>query len=118
VWPAGPLGQYCRAAVKPIADQGQVWSFLDVPAILPQRPPVEAVGGQGGEEVPVQVEWSPSPPAPRGEAGSRVPAEEPGTRDVDLEERASTGGCADSLPLGQGGGLWCLWSRPWGRKGW
>ncbi len=31
----------------------------------------------------MQVEWSPSPPALRGEAGSRVPAEEPGTRDMD-----------------------------------
>jgi hypothetical protein len=29
------LGQYCRAAVKPIADQGPVWSFMDVPARLP-----------------------------------------------------------------------------------
>jgi hypothetical protein len=25
------LGQYCRAAVKPIAEQGPVWSFMDVP---------------------------------------------------------------------------------------
>jgi hypothetical protein len=29
------LGQYCRAAVKPIADQGPVWSFLDLPAREP-----------------------------------------------------------------------------------
>jgi hypothetical protein len=60
------LGQYCRVAVKPIADQGQVWSFLDVPAILPPRSPLEAVAGLGGVEVPVRVERSPSPPAPRG----------------------------------------------------
>jgi hypothetical protein len=29
------LGQYCRAAVKPISEQGPVWSFMDVPARLP-----------------------------------------------------------------------------------
>ncbi len=54
------LGQYCRAAVKPIAEQGQVWSFLDVPAILLQRSSVEAVAGLSGTEDPMR----PPPPTP------------------------------------------------------
>jgi hypothetical protein len=43
------LGQYCRAAVKPIVDQGPVWSFMDVPARLP---PVVEDGQQGGAVLP------------------------------------------------------------------
>jgi hypothetical protein len=63
------LGQYCRAAVKPIAEQGQVWSFLDVPAALPQGPAVEAVAGPSGAVESERVHL-PSPPPLRGEGGS------------------------------------------------
>ncbi len=93
------LGQYCRATEKPITEQGQVWSFLDVPAALPQRPSVEAVAGPSGA-VELERVRPPSPPPLGGEDGLRVLVEEPGARDVDLV--ASPGGDVASLPLGQG----------------
>ncbi len=98
------LGQYCRAAVWPIADQGPVWSFLDVPALRPQpslgvikRPPAV-------ESASTQVDWSPSPPALEGVDRSRAAEGGREMEDEGLGEKALPGGSLEPLPPGQGGG--------------
>jgi hypothetical protein len=76
------LGQYCRAAVKPIADQGPVWSFLDLPAREPVADPSEAGGRRSPAEPPTPGGQPPSPPGPGSGSGLRE----------------------EELPLGQGQG--------------
>jgi hypothetical protein len=98
------LGQYYRAEVQPIADQGPVWSFLDVPALRPQpslgvieRPPAE-------ESASTQVDWSASPRALEDVDGSRAADGGREIEDEGLGERASPGGSLEPLPLGHGSG--------------
>jgi hypothetical protein len=77
------LGQYCRAAVKPIADQGPVWSFLDLPAREPVVGLSEAGSGRSlAEPPPTPGGQPPSPPGLGSGSGSRE----------------------EELPLGQGPG--------------
>jgi hypothetical protein len=61
------LGQYRRAMVKPMVDQGPVWSFLDVPAHQPQPSPGVSVGPPARRRSPCLHRWSGHPPLlPRG----------------------------------------------------
>jgi hypothetical protein len=63
------LGQYCRAAVKPVTKQGAMWSFMDVPAELGKR--MEMEGARLERESP-WAGWTPlQPPSnPWGVGGS------------------------------------------------
>jgi hypothetical protein len=77
------LGQYCRAAVKPIADQGPVWSFLDLPAREPVAGHSDVGSGRSLAEPPSTPGGRPpSPPGLGSGSGSRE----------------------EELPLGQGPG--------------
>ncbi len=90
------LGQYCRAAVKPIADQGLVWSFLDLPA----REPVDGhvAGADGPSLVELPYTLGGRPPSPRAGLGVRVEG-----------GRAASGARTGVVPF------WL----PWGdRRGW
>jgi hypothetical protein len=66
------LGQYCRAAVKPIADQVLVWSFLDLPAREPVVDhSIDASGRSRAEPPSTPGGQPPSPPRLGSGSGSR-----------------------------------------------
>jgi hypothetical protein len=65
------LGQHCKAVVKHIAEQGQVWSLMDVPKDRPRGPSMEVAGPRVVGSASSPVGRTPSPPLLVGRAGLR-----------------------------------------------